>query len=82
MPARASDGVRCTPWILAAMSSVALPVSFASCFTSLATTAKPFPASPARAASMVALSANRLVCSAIEVMTFTTSSLAALAAPS
>ena len=55
-----------------AMSSVALAVSWARSLTSLATTAKPLPASPARAASMVALSASRLVCSAIEVMTLTT----------
>jgi hypothetical protein len=48
------------------MSSVALAVSLASSFTSLATTAKPLPASPARAASIVALRANKLVCSAIE----------------
>ena len=41
--------------------------------TSWATTAKPLPASPARAASMVALSASRLVCSAIAVMSLTTS---------
>jgi hypothetical protein len=39
----------------------------------LATTAKPLPASPARAASIVAFSARRLVCSAIELMTLTTS---------
>src|SRR5687768_13459942 len=37
-----------------AMSSVAFAVSCASSLTSLATTAKPLPASPARAASMVA----------------------------
>ena len=37
----------------------------ASALTSWATTAKPRPASPARAASMVAFSASRLVCSAI-----------------
>ena len=37
----------------------------ASDFTSEATTANPRPASPARAASMVALSASRLVCEAI-----------------
>jgi hypothetical protein len=37
--------------------------------TSDATTAKPFPASPARAASMVAFSARRLVCAAIELIT-------------
>ena len=41
--------------------------------TSDATTAKPRPASPARAASMVALSASRLVCSAIAVISLTTS---------
>ena len=38
-----------------------------------ATTAKLRPASPARAASMVALSASRLVCSAMSVMRLTTS---------
>ena len=48
--------------ICSAISSVALAVCPASDFTSEATTAKPRPASPARAASMVALSASRLVC--------------------
>ena len=57
----------------APISSVALAVWPASAFTSLATTAKPRPASPARAASMVALSASRLVCSAMSVMSLTTS---------
>ena len=47
--------------ILAVMSSVARAVWLARLFTSWATTAKPRPASPARAASMVALSASRLV---------------------
>ena len=51
---------------------MARAVSWARSLTSLATTAKPLPASPARAASMVALRASRLVCSAIEVMTLTT----------
>ena len=51
--------------IWSAISSVALAVWPASDFTSAATTAKPRPASPARAASMVALSASRLVCAAI-----------------
>lgn len=37
---------------------------------SSATTANPFPASPALAASIEALSANRLVCLAIPVMAF------------
>jgi hypothetical protein len=45
----------------------------ASTFTSPATTAKPRPASPAHAASMVALSASRLVYSAIPGMSLTTS---------
>ena len=47
--------------IRSAICSVARPVWVASDFTSDATTAKPLPASPARAASMVALSARRLV---------------------
>ena len=47
------------------MSSVAREVWLASDFTSAATTAKPLPASLARAASIVALSARRLVCPAI-----------------
>ena len=54
----------CTLVICAAISSVALLVWLASALTSVATTAKPLPASPARAASMVALSASRLVCAA------------------
>jgi hypothetical protein len=45
----------------------------ASALTSWATTANPLPASPARAASMVAFSASRLVCSATELMSLTTS---------
>ena len=74
-------------WIAAicsAISLVALAVWPASDLTSCATTAKPRPASPARAASMVALSASRLVCSAtawISVMTWPMRSLAA-ASPS
>jgi hypothetical protein len=64
------------------MSSVALAVSWARSLTSLATTAKPLPASPARAASMVALRARRLVCSAIEVMTLMTLPTSALDSPS
>jgi hypothetical protein len=56
------------PWISAtrpAISSVARPVWVARLFTSFATTAKPLPASPARADSIVALSASRLVWLAI-----------------
>ena len=59
------------------ISSVAFAVWPARLLTSCATTAKPRPASPARAASMVALSASRLVCSAIEVISFTTSPIRA-----
>jgi hypothetical protein len=47
-----------------------------------ATTAKPLPASPARAASMVALSASRLVGSAIEVIRLATSEISVEACPS
>ena len=53
------------PWIAAiwaAMSSVAVAVCPASVLTSKATTAKPLPASPARAASIVAFKASKLVC--------------------
>ena len=57
----------------AEISSVAFAVWLASAFTSEATTAKPRPDSPARAASMVALSASRLVCAAIEWISLTTS---------
>ena len=54
----------------------------ASALTSPATTAKPRPASPARAASMVALSASRLVCSAMSVISLTTSPMRAAASSS
>ena len=55
----------------------------ASCFTSDATTAKPLPASPARAASIVAFSASRLVCPAMSPISRTTSPIrcAAWASP-
>src|SRR5262249_35815008 len=67
----------------AAISPVALAVWPASDLTSEATTAKPLPASPARAASMVALSASRLVWPAIALISLTTSPIfcAALASP-
>ena len=64
------------------MSSVAFAVSCARSFTSFATTAKPLPASPARAASIVAFNANRFVCSAIDVITFTTVEISADDTPS
>ena len=63
------------------MSSVARAVSWASCCTSAATTAKPLPASPARAASMVAFRASRLVWSAMLEMILMTSPMAAEADP-
>ena len=64
------------------MSSVAFAVSCASSLTSLATTAKPLPASPARAASIVAFRASRFVCSAMLVITLTTLPISAEDSPS
>jgi hypothetical protein len=54
-----ADGAAAATWL--EISSVARPVCAASALTSPATTAKPRPASPARAASIVALSARRFV---------------------
>ena len=54
------------------ISPVACEVWLASSLTSEATTANPLPASPARAASMVAFSASRLVCDAILEINSTT----------
>ena len=61
------------PVICWPISPVAFAVCSASAFTSEATTAKPRPASPARAASMVAFSASRLVCPAMVLISSTTS---------
>src|SRR5215510_10422153 len=77
--AMASTAPLVSPWmasILRLMSSVALAVCLASSLTSLATTAKPLPA------SMVALSASRFVCSAMLVMTLMTLPISALLSPS
>ncbi|MNM86299.1 hypothetical protein D3C81_984450 [compost metagenome] len=62
-------------WIAVTICSISLVeccVLCANARTSSATTAKPRPASPARAASIAALSANRFVCSAILRMTLST----------
>ena len=71
----------CIDSIRVPISSVALAVSRASSLTSLATTANPLPASPARAASIVALSASRFVCSAIDVITLITAPISWLERP-
>jgi hypothetical protein len=65
----------CTARICPTIASVALAVCTASDLTSEATTANPRPASPARAASIVALSASRLVCSAMVWMSLTIADL-------
>ena len=57
------------------ISSVARCVCCDSDLTSPATTRKPAPASPARAASMVAFSASRLVCVAMALIILTTRSI-------
>ena len=75
-----SPVARCMLTIWELISSVAFAVWPARFLTSCATTANPRPASPARAASMVALSASRLVCSAIDVISFTTSPIRSPAA--
>jgi hypothetical protein len=61
-------------WMAPIMSEISLVdfvVRSASFLTSSATTANPRPCSPARAASIAALSANRFVWSAISLITFT-----------
>ena len=73
MIATACRVLACTSLMRAAMLPVASDVWRASSFTSPATTANPLPASPARAASMVAFRARSLVCSEISPITRVTS---------
>ena len=70
----------CTAEIWLPISSVALAVWLARFLTSPATTANPLPASPARAASMVAFNASRLVWDAMSLMRATTSPMRSAAA--
>ena len=67
----------CSASIFLEISSVALWVCTASALTSVATTANPLPAAPARAASMVELSARSVVCRAICAIKLTTLPIAA-----
>ncbi|MNH21508.1 hypothetical protein D3C79_813190 [compost metagenome] len=72
----------CNSAIILLISAVEAWVRWARERTSSATTAKPRPCSPARAASMAALSASRLVCSAMPRMTSSTMLMLALSASS
>ena len=67
----------CSASIFCLISSVAFWVCTASALTSEATTAKPRPATPARAASMVEFSASSVVCFAICAIRLTTLPIAA-----
>ncbi|MNN39148.1 hypothetical protein D3C81_1531760 [compost metagenome] len=72
MPSTDCRAAVCSPAISVWISAVAPAVRCASERTSSATTAKPRPISPARAASMAAFKASRLVWSAIERITVNT----------
>ncbi|MNQ94472.1 hypothetical protein D3C85_1099900 [compost metagenome] len=62
----------CRRWMMLWISAVDAAVFWARLRTSSATTAKPRPCSPARAASMAAFRASRLVCSAMLRITVST----------
>ena len=68
MPPTALRVVCCSASIICWISAVESWVRRDSTRTSSATTAKPRPCSPARAASMAAFRASRLVCSAMPLM--------------
>ena len=81
LPCMASTTSRvpcCRPSITPRICSTESWVRRARLRTSSATTAKPRPASPARAASMAALSASRLVCSAMARITSSTEPISSL----
>ena len=71
------EASRCKASILRLISSVASWVCTASAFTSVATTAKPRPAAPARAASIVEFNASSVVWRAIWEIRLTTLPIAA-----
>jgi len=78
----ADDAPSCMPFMRLAMSSALVALWFARSLISPATTANPFPASPALAASMVALRASKFVLSAIFFITSVTCPISLAAVPS
>ncbi|MCY1539679.1 hypothetical protein D9M68_752780 [compost metagenome] len=78
MFATASLAPFCNWLIIPSISPLECWVRLARLRTSSATTAKPRPCSPARAASMAALRASRLVCPAMSWITFSTRPMALL----